>query len=587
MTSAPAGARGTRRRVLRVSVALLIALTVGALLWLGIRGALAKQQLDAVAPLLTDARQEIADADLPALRETVAAIGGHAESARGLLGDPLWAGTEAVPFIGGDVAAVRTAVAQAAEISAAALPALDALGSAAPDRGLPGAVETMDAAASPLASLAEAVADAQQALDAAPEPTLDPVADAVDDLRGFLNRSAPTIAQAADATAVVPALLGAHDERNLLVVLQNPAEARTGGGITGYFLLFTADGGRLHLRAEADSADFDEPPADMPEIPQELVDLYGDTVATRVQNTAMTTDFPLTAQLASAWWGTQSDVEPDVVLSIDPLVLAPLLKLTGPLQVPGVGSVDAENLVPTLLRDPYRLEPEAQSDVQRSVTRVVLTDVLGSELDVKQLMDAVAAPLAQGRISLWSRDAAEQAILDDTAVGGSAARHRAAAEDTFVVSLNDTTGGKMDNYLRTTVDVGAAVCRPDGRAEVAVRVTLHNAVDPARVSDLSIWMTGGGVYGTPVGDIGTNVGVAAPEGWFYGGVFRDGEPVVSANAEEAGFPTSLAATRVSPGEDDTIEVRFVAPEPGEVAPAVLTSPLLNAAEVGDFTPPCR
>ncbi len=92
-------------------------------------------------------------------------------------------------------------------------------------------------------------------------------------------------------------------------------------------------------------------------------------------------------------------------------------------------------------------------------------------------------------------------------------------------------------------------------------------------------MTGDGRYGTGIGDIGTSISVAAPPGTFFGGVQKDGVPEVSVDVDDNGFPTSLVRVNLSPGEVNVIDFRFVSAEAGTPTPQILTTPLLNAAEI--------
>ena len=66
------------------------------------------------------------------------------------------------------------------------------------------------------------------------------------------------------------------------------------------------------------------------ELPTELTALYGPTFGRYVTNITVTPDFDLSARLASAWWQTLAQPAPDAIVSIDPIVLRALLRITGP-----------------------------------------------------------------------------------------------------------------------------------------------------------------------------------------------------------------------------------------------------------------
>ncbi|WP_217577243.1 DUF4012 domain-containing protein, partial [Streptomyces sp. GbtcB7] len=77
----------------------------------------------------------------------------------------------------------------------------------------------------------------------------------------------------------------ADGDRRILIVLQNTAELRTGGGITGTFLGLRAGDGILSLEAQRDSSDFS--PSDKPlgTVPAAEVRALGDGIGRYVQNT--------------------------------------------------------------------------------------------------------------------------------------------------------------------------------------------------------------------------------------------------------------------------------------------------------------
>lgn len=570
--------------VLIVAVTLLVVLAAAA--WLGGRALSAKAELEQVQPLLTKARTALAEGDLAALGALTTQAHAYAQNAADLTGDDAWRALGGLPWIGADTTALHTVAVTTADLSDAVTPVADAITGGS--SGLSGIAAVVERAAGPMQDLSATLAASDAQLEGLTSPTVPALADAVAGLRSAIADATPVVAQAAQLTGILPAMLGADGPRHLLFLLQNPAEARTGGGITGSFLLFTAQNGGLVLSDQVDSSSFrQKTPAGAPAIPAGLRTLYGGAVDKYVLNTTMTADFDLTARLATAWWATQSDVAPDAVISIDPIVLQPLLALTGPVDVPKVGELTSENLVHELLRAPYDHDSAAQTVLQRRVTDAAFAAILSRDLDASGLWRALTASATEGRISVWSAHPDEQAVLAVSPLGGPAARHAAAGAGAFTVALNDATGGKMDTMLHTSIESGAVTCRDDGRAEAVVRVTLRSGVDKAVVTTLSPWMTGAGHYGVRPGDIGTTVAVAAPAGWFYGGVTRDGELVVSANADDAGFPTTVAASTVGPGASDTLEFRFIAPAPGTVDVTARTSPLVNAAARSTLSPACR
>ncbi|KAA9087069.1 DUF4012 domain-containing protein [Microbacterium radiodurans] len=561
--------------VLACAVVALVLVAVVA--WLGVRGALAARELGALRASAAQVQRAAAERDLPALRQAVTEATAHAEAARSLTDDPVWRAAEVLPGIGPNAAAVRLAAASVAELGSGAQPLLASdLGST-----LSGGLDlstalTLLADAGPL--LDDASASAGRA--AATIDTIDtdallgPVRDGVAQLDETVTPVASWLAGAADAAQWVPGMLGADGPRSVLVALQNSAELRSGGGLTGSFLLVTFDRGTVTLADQVDSGDFPVSREPVGEIPDTTRALYGDVVGTYVQNATMTADFSLSAQLLSAWWSRHSDRAPDAVVSIDPIVLRTLLAATGPVALEDGTSLTADSLIDTLLVKPYLdLSGPEQSVYQRGVTTAVVQRALGGPLDARALISGLGEALGAGRISIWSPDPAVQRHLDGSAVAGMRARQLAAGEDAFAVLLNDATTAKLDSWLR--MDVGSTVsnCRGDDRDEVSVTVRLTNTA-PAEAATYPPSMTGGYNPASP-GDLVTDVAAVAPEGWFFGAVAQDGDSVPSRLVVDGGLPTSAARVTLSPGATSTLQFRFVAPDADPVEPTLVHTPLLS------------
>jgi len=571
---------------------LMLCLLLLALGWLATRVASAALGLSQVAeavPTLSAAAQA---EDLAGLGGALDGLRADTHAAADAVADPLWAVAETMPLIGGDFAAVAAVARQTDAVVGEMVQVADAaLSLAAPNEDALVDVSALAAAHAPIARAAAALVTAHGTLgdiDAA-ALLLPPVTRGVAALQDAVTAAEPVMTGLADATAVLPGILGADGPRTVLVVIQNNAELRSGGGITGSFALLTADGGRVSLVDQADSSEFAHTAAPVADVPAGTTALYGDVVGRFVQNASMTTDFTLTATLASRWWQDRGGAAPDAVLSIDPLVVRALLAVTGPVTLPDGSSLAADNLVQRLLVDPYlTLDPAAQTVFLQSATRALFQRLSAGGVDAMAWTRALAGPVAEGRVSLWSAHAQEQAVLAETVLAGPAARHRAAGGDAFAVYFNDATGGKMGSFLHVDIATGAAVCRADGRAEVDVTLTMSSSAPADAFPGLPLSMTGGGLWGTAWGDIGTNVSVAAPAGWFVGAVQKNEVAEPAVDAVDVGFPTVVAQVNLSPGEVNTLSFRFTAPEPGDASPTLLHTPMLNAPGVTTGAPvDCR
>jgi len=121
-------------------------------------------------------------------------------------------------------------------------------------------------------------------------------------------------------------------------------------------------------------------------------------------------------------------------------------------------------------------------------------------------MNGLRRATGERRVLVWSAEDREQADLAVTPVAGLLSE--ATGPPTIGDFLNDGTGAKLGYYLHNTVALGAGRCRPDGRREPAVTITLHYTAPSA---GLPAHVKGIGVPGRPYA-LQTNVLVFAPAG---------------------------------------------------------------------------
>nr|WP_236779017.1 DUF4012 domain-containing protein [Agromyces seonyuensis] len=383
-------------------------------------------------------------------------------------------------------------------------------------------------------------------------------------------------------------MLGSDGPRSILLVFLNEAELRPAGGLAGAFSLLRVEDGALRVDTQASAADFEyrsPPPA---EIPASTTELWGESTMGFIQNVSYAGQAEVSGELVSAWWSERYGEAPDTVLFVDTGVVRGLLGAIGAVDVPGYGSIDADNAVDALLIDPYfafETDPE-QNAYFAAATNAVFLALLTRDPDPRALLDTLAQSVREGRISAWSAHDAEQSVLAESLLGGPTARLSDAGDGAFGVWFGDATGAKLDTFLGVSLGAATSVCRTDGLPETVVEVTLTSEV-PADVLEFPLRYLGEGLSGVPLGWIATDVAVAAPPGSFYGAVELDGSDAVVKQVEDAGFPTSLAHVQLAPGEQATLRFHFVGAEAGEFEPTLVHTPLAWDPDVLETTLDCR
>ncbi len=560
------------------AIGLLVVVCTG---WLGWRVWTVASELDALVPLAGQARTALENGDGAAFAPVAEALAEGAARASSATADPVWRAAEALPGVGENLVAARV-VADELERVAAAAPGLvgfaESMGHREPGTLLDTAALAADAPM--IEESARSLAAAHRAVHGlATDSLLSPVEKGVGRMRDVLDTLLPLSETAAGAARVLPSALGGNGERTILLMVQNPAELRTGGGISGTFVELRAEAGRLSLTGQSDSSAFARRDTPLVDVPTATTALFGDGVARYVQNASMTPDFALSGELASSWWTGLTGRRPDMVIAVDPYVLQALLTVTGPVVLESGESLDAANVLDALLVQPYvSMSSDEQTELFSSAVEAVFSRVAEGSIDAVALVRAVEQTAVDGRISVWSRHTDEQEVLEASPIGGPMARQDTAGRGAFAVYFNDATGGKLAGFLDVAIDAQRVECRSDGLTDIAVTVTMGSHA-PLDVGSLPVSVTGGGLFGVGVGDIGTNVTVAAPVGSFVGAVQVKGEPYPATTAIDAGRAASTARVNLSPGEVNELKFHFLVDGDDAESITVLHTPLMNPAVI--------
>ncbi|WP_394553464.1 DUF4012 domain-containing protein [Agromyces sp. MMS24-JH15] len=557
--------------------------------WVVVRGLLAKGELEAAAAAGEEVKSALTVGQVGEAADAAERLVGHAHTAASLTSDPVWRGAEAVPVVGDDLAAVRVI---AGALDHVATDAVDPLIAIADDidpnalRRADGSVDTEAlAAASPaLHQAALAVGRASEEVDAVdPEGLFGPVEEARAKFSEVLAE-ASTIASGIDsAVSLMPAALGADGPRDYLLLALNNAELRSAGGIPGAFAVIHVDDGALRLGRQAATDEFPWKPTESLEVPEGTFAVWGDQPGRFIQDVTMTPDFAQTGELTAAMWQRQFGEPVDGVIAIDPVALSYVLDAIGPIMIDGA-PLEGSDAVMALLVAPYRngTDQDQRDDWFRDVAAEVFSSVADGEGNAGRLLDAVMRGAEQQRVAIWSADPDEQAAVEASSFAGQRAAQFAAGPEAYAVYFNDSTGGKMGPYLDVAFGVGAAVERPDGLADVTVQVTMSNRVTEGDLSVLAPDALGLWQEDHAAGEIMTILTVYAPPGAWEGGVYVDGKQVSQTSRKDGDQAVVQAEVRLTPGQAQTIEFRFLSAEPGQVDPVLLHTPLVFDAPIDEL-----
>ncbi|MEN8583641.1 DUF4012 domain-containing protein [Burkholderia sp. RS01] len=418
-----------------------------------------------------------------------------------------------------------------------------------------------------LASAAQAVRQSSDRLNAINADALLPQISApLIQAREQLSALRDGLDSAADASNVLPAMMGEQSSRRYLLLIQNNAEARATGGIPGALAVLNVAKGKLSLDSQTSASamgTFDP----VVSVDPEQSRIYSARLGKFMQDVNLTPDFPTAAQTAQAMWKTEKGEQLDGVLSIDPVALGYILDATGPVHIsdPLMREVardglptelTAKNVVPTLLSDVYSKipEPDMQDVYFAGVAQEIFTKLSAGSGDTKKLIEGLARGASERRILLWSSKADEESVITRYPLGGSITGASISPAQ-FGVYFNDGTGAKMDYHVKRTVQL-IKECPADGYSQVKLRITGTNTAPKDAATSLPEYVTGGGAFGVPAGSVQTNIVAYGPVQANVESAVIDGKKAGFSSQQHSGRPVGSTTVTLAPGQSITVDLTF-------------------------------
>lgn len=326
---------------------------------------------------------------------------------------------------------------------------------------------------------------------------------------------------------VLTEVLGGNGYRTILIEQVNPAELRAGGGFIGTYSLVRANQGTLSVLKSGDAYNLANPrplpgqPGFIP-IPTPLREVIPTTSWSFVDSNVYP-DFPSNAKAAERFAATRTSVKIDAVISMDYYTVAQMLDLTGPMVVPGIGTITGTNFIAKIL----------PGDVTGNNThKEILSSIAGP------LMKRVAAlppgrwPALIGALNSLASQRHLQAYFNNTTaeqeidrVGWSATVNPTASTD-YMMEVESNYYGDKANYFvqrhytvvltrnggklhhQVTVDlVNNTPCGSYARTQYNVDVRLYVSSDATAVSDNLVAVK----YPNPAAPSGTRM----LDGWLH------------------------------------------------------------------------
>ena len=300
-----------------------------------------------------------------------------------------------------------------------------------------------------------------------------PLADGRRRLDDLARDGADRLGDGADAVGAALTFAGANGDRRYLVAVLNNAEMRDQGAMLQYVIAkFT--GSRLSFDGSGSVGELTlDRPASTP-IPPGTQTVFGPIRPTQVwQSVNATADFTFSGRAMADMYRQATGRSVDGVIAIDVPGLAALLRVVGPVTVPGIaGPVDAQNVGRVLLKDlydgvPYSGDQSGRRERLGDVTRVVIERLTTGPRDAVALGRELGDAAKGLHLRLWSASPEEEGIFERTGLGGGPAVTR--PDRTFHLAVENRTATKLDYYVKPSVRQDIDLT---GQGTLVVRTTV-------------------------------------------------------------------------------------------------------------------
>ena len=355
------------------------------------------------------------------------------------------------------------------------------------------AVRALDA---PLNNLGAALASGTSRLaSVASSWQLAPIASKVAKLQSDITNVTKITRLASMAVRDAPSLLGADGTRRYFVGFLDPAESRGLGGLLVWYGELTATNGHIRLTSYGDAGaianQLQAKGGGHLSGPPSYLARYGQF---KPQDTFIdvpySPDLPTVTSVVSQLYQQLGHHPIDGMLILDAKSVASILNATGPLQVPGFGTLTGANTEQMLLEGQYAKYPTVADQAAR---KAALADALklaagrlagGTLPGIRTLVGDLAPDVTTGDLLFWSLHPSDQALLYATGLAG--AFPTTNGGDLLSVITQNAANNKTDAYLQRSISDKVVYNPATGAVQSTVTATLHNSAPDRGLSPLVI-----------------------------------------------------------------------------------------------------
>jgi hypothetical protein len=422
-----------------------------------------------------------------------------------------------------------------------------------------------------LAAARQPVTDAVDALDDASDHLgtvsqdwlVPPIRDRYDQLAREIARTLPPARNARDVVALGPEFLGATTPKHYVVLFGTPSESRELGGLVGNYAEVTADKGKLTLTRSGRSIELSDRDGTRGVTlrPESYLERFTPYQVTRFfQNVSASPNFPEVADVTMQVYLQIFGQQVDGVFYMDPISLAALLELTGPVHLEESNvTLDAQNAAKVLLVDQYvnASNTEERVDFLDEATRLTFEKLTTGDLPKPaQVSDVMTPMVEQGRVLAFSPSGDLEALFRTLGMDGTFPDPHNG--DFLYVTEANAGANKIDAYMQRTMTYNATYQPDTGEVQSTVHMQLTNSAPAGGLPDIVL----ANIHDLPPGTNQMLVTVYSPLA--AAGATVNGVQAPMQSVDRFGLHSYTVEVEVPPGGTVDLELALR----GAVAPSV-------------------
>jgi uncharacterized protein DUF4012 len=275
--------------------------------------------------------------------------------------------------------------------------------------------------------------------------------------------------------------LGSGGPQTYLIAGMNNAEMRDSGAVLSLDLM-TADNGTFTIQKDVTYGNYLlSAPANV-KLPAGTEKVFGAYQPTEQwPSVDATADFALSGESMQGMWAEATGQHVNGVLGIDVPGVASLLKLTGPVLVPGItGRVTASNVGYLLLDQAYAGESltdasSARRDKIAAVVKAAVDEMKQQHIDLDAFASTLSKDVAGRHLMVWSDVPSDEAGLRVLDAAGTLTTNQ--PDRTFHLAVENSTADKLDYFIGVSVGMKVNV-DSSGNALVNTTISVANFAQP-------------------------------------------------------------------------------------------------------------